>query len=188
MIVGFENITKNYQADLKEMLQRVVALNHTVAMAPGAYAALLSKWFGGNSGVAVTKIKAVDTYFTKKCSRITFVSYPEDHFVDGVEVEANDYGQVIPNVGTHVSSGLRVFVYGLYFRSKRYERINTVYHELTHKIIDTSDYRYGHNKCLAYSGSANAVKNADNYGYFMADLDRSQKGDLDISGVAALFG
>lgn len=200
-VKAFENITGADQTDVSEKCDRVVELAALAAKA--APADLLTKWFGvGNHVGARKQLNAMNEYLTKKCTRLTFVGKPINHYVDGVTVDPGDYGQVIGNIRTttanfqksvaHVSSGLRIFIYSEYFKAGRYERMNTIYHELTHKILGTSDYKYGHGSCqkfaIKYPGTV--LKNADNYGYFMADLDRrqsKQNDDVDLSGLPSLF-
>ncbi len=74
----------------------------------------------------------------------------------------------------HVGSGMRIYLGRAYF-SEGYtslERPQTIYHELSHKVLATNDHVYGSDKCraLARSNSAEAITNADNYGYFLVNL------------------
>jgi hypothetical protein len=48
------------------------------------------------------------------------------------------------------------------------EATQTLYHELTHKVIKTVDHCYGTQACkqLAQINPVNACTNADNFGYF----------------------
>jgi Lysine-specific metallo-endopeptidase len=75
----------------------------------------------------------------------------------------------------HVGSGFRIYLGQDYFRTppNSMDRPQTVYHELTHKVLATNDHAYGANDCrhLAINNPMQARKNADNYGYFVTSLN-----------------
>jgi hypothetical protein len=52
------------------------------------------------------------------------------------------------------------------------EKLNYVYHEITHKVLDTVDFKYGEKSCekLAIDHPKRAVRNADNWGYYIAKI------------------
>jgi hypothetical protein len=76
---------------------------------------------------------------------------------------------------THQGSGFRVYLGKAYFGSGIVdrERAQTIYHELTHKIIATNDHFYGAALCRARAASGNlhCRRNADSFGYFLTSLD-----------------
>lgn len=76
---------------------------------------------------------------------------------------------------THQGSGFRVYLGNAYFESGIVdrERAQTIYHELTHKIIGTNDHFYGPDLCRtrAASGNIHCRRNADSFGYFVTSLD-----------------
>lgn len=52
------------------------------------------------------------------------------------------------------------------------EATQTIYHELTHKVLKTKDHCYGTELCaqLAQNTPQLACDNADNYGYFAKSM------------------
>jgi hypothetical protein len=75
----------------------------------------------------------------------------------------------------HVGSGYRIILGQAFpFGSGKRILAGVVYHELTHKILGTNDYKYGERACwqLARTNSAKAIKNADNYNFFISRLGR----------------
>ncbi|HZE96196.1 MAG TPA: M35 family metallo-endopeptidase [Planctomycetota bacterium] len=146
------------------------------------------KWFGtmANSDVLLGNLRTMDKYLNKQCTQLTFVRKATGQIIDSVNAEDSDYGQVLPNVFSttvgfkqttkHVSSGLRIFAMNELIRAIATndikEQLNYVYHEVSHKVLDTMDYKYGKPKCkaLAINNPGRAVKNADNYGYFICEV------------------
>lgn len=186
LTVRTEGFNVEQTASITALTRDVQAL---AAKATSNYVDERKRWFGtaAETKTLVDKLKIMDNYLNKKCSSITFVKKNIGHKVDSVAVQSNDYGQVIPNVGYttanfkatewHVSGGLRVYAMNEYFNAEangnREELINYVYHEICHKVLDTKDYCYGPKSCkaLAIQSPDTAVKNADNYGYFIAAVD-----------------
>lgn len=78
----------------------------------------------------------------------------------------NVYGYVHQHLA---GSGMRVIM-GRWFMDDPdpQEATQTLYHELTHKVVRTVDHCYGTQQCkqLAQTSPANACNNADNFGYF----------------------
>lgn len=74
----------------------------------------------------------------------------------------------------HVGSGMRIYLGTNYFSTGQnsLERPQTIYHEMSHKVLATNDHEYGAAECqqLALNNAAKARKNADNYGYFVTSL------------------
>ncbi|HBA67358.1 MAG TPA: hypothetical protein DCZ48_14500 [Methylococcaceae bacterium] len=183
-----EGFNPNEAATITALTREVAAL---AARATSGFPELRTRYFGtsANSRELQQNLDAMDNYLNKKCVLITFVRKNVGHRVDSVPVEVGDYGQVIPNVGRttanfkttewHVSGGLRVYTMNEYFdavnTNDREEMVNYIYHEITHKVLDTIDYKYGKEKCKAFAikNPLLAIKNADSYGYFIADIDAS---------------
>jgi len=188
-----DNVTK--YANLVAELSKVARETKPVA--------LLKPWFGSLDNKALERVVLIDKYLNEKCTQITFVKKEGGATVDDAKVMLNDYGQVIPQVEehkdpkdlSHVQSGLRIFILPYFWavpkEKAHYERVNTVYHEISHKVLGTTDSCYGAEACKALAtwtaGSPpSALKKyvekrgtsigdqiycADSYGYFMADLD-----------------
>lgn len=76
---------------------------------------------------------------------------------------------------THQGSGFRVYLGKDYFKTGVVdrERAQTIYHELTHKIIGTNDHFYEAGNCRAQAkkGNLQCRRNADSFGYFVTSLD-----------------
>lgn len=184
--VKTEGFSKPETAAITSLTTEVAALAKKAA---SGHLALRKTWFGAAAETddLVKNLKRMDEYLNGKCVLITYVRKNVGHQVDSAPVEDSDYGQVIPNVGRttanfrttewHVSGGIRVYAMNEYFRAvkdgDREEMVNYVYHEISHKVLDTVDYRYGPSKCkaLAIASPKKAVRNADNYGYFIAAVD-----------------
>lgn len=183
---GFEGLTAVEEDDLKAMTRRVAEL--AKASAAGSIGNR-AKWFGAlaNSALVTEALKTMDKYINQQCVRLTFVRKHVGQIIDAVPAEAEDYGQVIPNIMTttanfkqtapHVSKGLRIFamneIIDAIKDNDRKEKINYIYHEISHKVLDTVDFRYGEEDCirLAQRHPKSAVRNADNFGYYIAELD-----------------
>jgi hypothetical protein len=72
----------------------------------------------------------------------------------------------------HVGSGMRIYIGPTFGTRNQHEDAQTVYHEMTHKVLGTNDHAYDPNPCraLARTDPASARKNADNYAYFVTSL------------------
>src|SRR5262249_42101785 len=131
-------------------------------------------------------LRTMDNYLNKQCLQLTFVRKNTGQIIDSVQAENSDYGQVLPNVfqttvnfqktKKHVSSGLRTFAMNELIRpiatGDIKEQLNYVYHEVSHKVLDTVDFKYGKSSCksLAINKPERAIRNADNYGYFICEV------------------
>jgi hypothetical protein len=74
----------------------------------------------------------------------------------------------------HTGSGMRLYLgYQIVTKApiKDDELVQTIYHELSHKVIGTNDHEYGRNESKSLIGDGRALKNADNYGYFLLSVD-----------------
>lgn len=73
----------------------------------------------------------------------------------------------------HVGSGMRIIL-GKAFSSftTKYQRAGVIYHELTHKVLGTNDHNYKIKECkaLASKNTPKAMKNANNYYFFIKEF------------------
>jgi hypothetical protein len=93
-----------------------------------------------------------------------------------------------PNGFLQLPTGIRIQVQGAYLNPPDKPgndgldqmdtgRINTIFHEMTHRILQTIDFKVGNITCYGYDickelakySAQNALQNADNWGYFLAD-------------------
>jgi hypothetical protein len=91
------------------------------------------------------------------------------------------YGFAFPvNMGSmhttrfHVGSGMRIYLGdGYFYTGNQRERVQTIYHELSHKVLGTNDHMYEADPCrdLAKNRPDLAKRNADSYGFFATSLD-----------------
>jgi hypothetical protein len=161
------------------------------------------EWFPKTAYPEVaSSIKNLDSYLNVKCQRITYRKLVAGKKCDNGEVQGNLAGQVIPNIvmpgfdradfrkeggNVHVQSGLRVFFGPLYWTVKdKYDkmlktveiyRFMTHFHELTHKILKTTDQVYELDNCKKIKNTEKAVMCADSWAYFLVDYAK-EKGKL----------
>ncbi len=145
-----------------------------------AEAARYQRWFGETSPsrvMAVTRgLRALhsavqhspQTYVLRKNILNHYVNgdYPFSPMEDGKSTE-NVYGYVW---GHQAGSGYRVVLCNQFVNDPdRSEATQTMYHELTHKVIKTVDHVYGRPGCLdlAKKSPGQAIENADNWGYYL---------------------
>jgi hypothetical protein len=184
--LAFEGLSQAEQTDLTAIVARVAALSK--AAADGLIGDRVT-WFGTlhSSAIVSEGLKTMSKYLNEKCVRLTFVRKHVGQIVDQVAAESSDYGQVLPNIdqtvanfvrsAPHVSSGLRIYamdeISDAIANNDRKEKLNYVYHEISHKVLNTVDYEYGESSCkkLAIDWPKFAVRNADNWGYYLAELD-----------------
>lgn len=90
---------------------------------------------------------------------------------------AGAWVHTLPGTGTprkpgeyHVGSGMRIIL-GKAFPAfnDKYQRAGVIYHELSHKVLGTNDHAYDEKTCMtmASSNTAKAMKNANNYFFFI---------------------
>jgi hypothetical protein len=152
---------------------------------------LMRRWFGTCRAQAKIRLGVLGKYLTERCEVLTFVRKVHGTRCDNAKVEISDYGQVLPTVMTagltsqsfrvprgeaNVPRGLRIFLSPTYFSTtpkggEVNEKLNTILHEITHKVLDTIDHEYGEDDCLelAKKSPRKAAENADNYGYLLAE-------------------
>ncbi len=171
--VRYENATSNIQAAVQELLP---LMNTVISYGAKAQfgADLRTKWFkdSAHSQGLRDKLKAMDTYINKTCTVLTFVVKQVDHRVDGARVEQGDYAQVIR--AKVLPSGTRVFILPSFAGQDSGEKLNTVCHELSHRVLSTTDRPagtpvYGYDNALHLAGNL-SVNCAENYGFFYKEL------------------
>lgn len=165
-------------------------LNEVIKAGLNVGNALITRWFGvdakpGGSKHADfdAKRKKMDDYVNRQCQVITFVKKPYGAKVDKAEVEDGDLAQVIRSCfkedpSGFVPSGVRVYLLGTgLIDQDENERFNTISHELSHRVIGTTDAPagklvYGKNSALrlAQKPSSPAVNCAENWGYFYQEI------------------
>jgi hypothetical protein len=151
------------------VVPRVVAGLRSLGTAPDA---LKQKWFGAAQVSRVAGQVATMRLFVDGLSggkTITFRRLSA----------AGLYGSVWPTVATPytkqsftVGSGIMIRLQDVYFTSVVAEKVNTVFHELTHKLLDTDDalgYNPADLEAAAISNPAAAIKNAENWTQFFAE-------------------
>ncbi len=153
-------------------------------------------WFARESLAEVqSALVNLDMYLNHKCQRLTFKVLKTGKRCDNSEVEEILAGQVIPTVMLEgedrpdfrkengylqVPAGLRIFFGPLYFaagaddfdeilRTVAIYRFMTLFHEMTHKIIKTTDQEYELLNCRKIKDTPQAVMCADSWGYFLTD-------------------
>jgi hypothetical protein len=163
--------------------------------------ARISRWFGNGAlpGAAeyqdfnARRIK-MNTYLSTKCSLMTFVKVNLGQIIDEDPCRHGDIAQVVRSAFSSqtvrgqkarfsesdgfVPSGLRVFIHpGFMIRSSGAPRafdnqFNTPMHEISHRVIATTDHWYGEQDSLeaARADDPLAVDCAENWGFFYADL------------------
>ncbi|WP_020483713.1 M35 family metallo-endopeptidase [Methylomonas sp. MK1] len=186
--LNFEGLSEKEIAAIKVFVPK--ELNAVVTAANSVGEALIQRWFGseatpGHSRYAEfdLKRKTMSTYLNNKCTRLTYVKKQVGQYVDSCEVENGDLAQVISSafedhpagsVPDFVPSGLRVFILGdtLVEQVTPRRRFHTMAHEVTHRVISTSDHWYGEQNCLdkASKNSPKCLSCAANWGWFYADV------------------
>ncbi|MCP3979322.1 MAG: hypothetical protein GY716_08340 [bacterium] len=199
---GFEGASWNQsKKDWTEAKFKLIcAVLKDAAASPKKYEYYLFRWFGARDHPAVgAMLGSLSKYVNEKCSRMTFVSANEKYYgavfgnIVSTRPEANELGGVHKQLPhgffetkddyrkkdgyLKVGSGMRVYLGKTYFKAKKYERVNTLFHELTHRVVMTVDAvvagkkMYGKKNCMTLSDANTllAIENADNWGYFMAD-------------------
>ncbi len=75
----------------------------------------------------------------------------------------------------HVGSGMRLYVGRDLVALDRRNKARVIYHELTHKVLGTEDFRYGEADCVEYAkvDSDGACQNADSWSFFAASFLRA---------------
>jgi len=145
--------------------------------APGAQTSLVTTWFGQEkkSIVPFMGIKPQEI-IVKKFKKMTKVLGKETitYTFDGPRCTANTYAYTF-------KKSRNIFLCSLYQQASVLtgddNKVGILTHELSHAIASTDDIVYGKDPCrnLATQKPAKAVKNADNFEYFVEALHQ-QKG------------
>jgi len=156
--------------------------------ANGVGSKLLTRWFGSAGTTPKTRFKlvALDRYLNMRCVRLTFAVKAMGATVDCAEVVRGDLAQVMRNIredsGEHfLASGIRVFLLPGFAGQDRSEQFNTLTHEISHRVLDTTDnpvvngtrrQTYGRAAALALAATDGgaATTCAENWGYFFMEM------------------
>jgi len=92
-----------------------------------------------------------------------------------IMAQAGAWVHTLPGTGAtrkpgeyHVGSGFHIILGKAFNPHDRvFSNMGMIYHELTHKILGTNDHCYGKQECKALKGTVRAIKNADNFNYFL---------------------
>jgi hypothetical protein len=184
------NFDENVPAGIQQNITETCGVLNQVAAeaAAGLGRTLQTTWFGNaaTSADVLGKLKRYDNYLNKRCVRLTFAWKTVGQVVDCADVENGDIAQVQrgvrePTGEKFITSGLRIYLLPVFSQRDRTERVNTLAHEVSHKILDTTDRPsgvnvYGRNlaRALAVSNGAAAAKCAENWGIFYEDLMKAR--------------
>lgn len=171
--VTFENATSDIEASINQVVPIMnTVVDYAAKWRFGSY--LRARWFKNLSDSLRMrqKLEQMNSYLNKRCTRLTFVVKPLNHRVDRALVEAGDLAQVIRT--DYVSSGARIFILPSFQQQPLDEKLNTVCHELSHRVLGTTDWIgntsiYGESAALALSGD-DSIRCAENWGYFYMEL------------------
>lgn len=197
--VKFENVPANLQAEIKRLVVEIPAVLR-MSFQNKWGADYREKWFGERDTVPLLNmLSSVDKYLNDKCTRLTFVKVAGGHYgavwptVVAENETVDDFkkgmgyllvpsGQRIDLADAYItpeteSSGQQGGESGLY--TVPLQRVNTIFHEMTHKILKTDDVVfpgtntecYGETLCkdLRTLHPSLAINNADNWGFYIAE-------------------
>lgn len=102
---------------------------------------------------------------------------PLGDMIEGKSTE-NVYGYVW---GHQAGSGYRVVLCNQFLQDPTpLEAAQTMYHELTHKVLKTKDHGYGRDKSHGFAthDQEKALTNADNWGYYVVSFKLNNHGHL----------
>jgi len=128
---------------------------------------LISTWFGldpSSSPAHAHKLMVVMSQLEEM--RIAFVGRPVTLVYRPQLMDRHTYGYVWQH---QAGSGMRVVLGRMFMNDPDLqESTQTIYHEITHKVLRTEDHCYGTDLCrqLAQTDYNLATTNADNFGYF----------------------
>jgi len=141
------------------------------------------RWFGSQEGSVGSKLNVI-LAFTDRLD--------VDKSINFIKLQGrNLYGSVWPTVLTPglgrrsvltVGSSVEIRLQDSYFTSDVTEKVNTVFHELTHKLLDTDDaLGYSPPDLLAVAakdaaGALAALNSAENWTQFFAEVNAAGRG------------
>jgi len=197
--VKFEGVPANLQAEIKRYVVEIPAVLRMSFQSKWG-ADYREKWFGERDTVPILNMLAsVDKYLNDKCTRITFVKVVGGHYgavwptIVGASENIGDFkkggGYLMVPSGLRIdladayitpetkSGGVSGGTSGLY--TVPLQRVNTIFHEMTHKILKTDDVVfpgtttecYGEGLCkdLRTLHPSLAINNADNWGFYISE-------------------
>jgi hypothetical protein len=196
--IKFEGISTSKQA----LLVQGTTEAHRLAASfnPGTHGALMIEWFGPGAdtdGALVGNLRLMHKVLDDSMRTVTFVershgSLQVNYNPDNISAPpvlmppgsphaglAGTFAYAFPTdargqseTKQHVGSGMRIYIGPAFGTRNRHEDAQTVYHEMTHKVLGTNDHMYDADPCrdLALNFPAKARKNADNYAYFITSL------------------
>lgn len=199
--VIFEGIPAELHAEAKRYIVEIPAVLR-MSFKNDWGADFRQKWFGARDTVKMLNmLNSLDKYLNEKCTRVTLVREAGDHYGSvwptvKVDNETDDDFKK-PNGYLKVPSGLRIGLASSYDNPETEKhwlkgeggksglytvplgRVNTIFHEMTHKILKTDDVEfpgtdtecYGVTMCqkLRKVHSDLALNNADNWGFYLAE-------------------
>lgn len=194
--VEYENLKPDEEATVKKFVPD--ALNKVVRFALGLGDGLIEHCFGAAAMPGGqfhndfdTKRKKMNEYLNEKCNVITFKgrnldNVPKDAFAFMRQCcwQAESGGTIFRGAMTlntqsdFLPSGTRVHLFPANFMALKADgQFNTIAHELTHRVIATTDKPEGNNvygwaaaKALRDKSSELALKCAENWGYFYENV------------------
>ena len=147
----------------------------------------LADWFGvhDDPGYQKVKLKLTQLDNAQLNDKITLVYRPDIVVKDAAGAPAMlgdgaafTGGNVFGYVHWHqAGSGYRVVCGKLFITDRTpYFASTTIYHEMSHKVLNTVDHGYGEVLCKGYAqeGVDKAMTNADNYAYFAIAIGKAR--------------
>jgi predicted aminopeptidase len=172
---GFSDREKIYMMEAYKVLRRGSAAARQSLL--GGDLAAYKKWFDGTGSTAhlmkvATIVNEVDSAIVNR--PITFAKLDRP----GLNVNTRNlcaYVWLVQSGGQvfHVGSGMRILVvWSTHANASLGYLAQTMYHELTHKVGNTTDVNYNEQTCLNFAKSApqTAVQNAENYNLFLREF------------------
>lgn len=146
-----------------------------------------ARWFGNPAPAAVQKVQrgtqALWTTFQSHRVTVVYREFQVMHLVNGKD----PFGEMIDDEGMEktyalvhnhqAGSGYRIVAGPPFLNDPDPIEgpAQTIYHELTHKVLNTVDHGYGKNLCLGYATSdqPKALANADNWAYYAVSFKKA---------------
>ncbi len=191
--VRTEKFSSDQEATIQVDFERMTVMAAKTCLSPLP----ISKWFGAANRVTLRenlkRMRLIINDVKQERRTITFVNRSGKKLrveykslynpvpSTPVDVDKVCYAYAFPvdrrneNLGlhdtlAHVGSGMRIYLSKNYFDLPDVERSATMYHEMTHKVLATEDYRYDEEPCRNLTATPEkAIKNADNYTLFLMD-------------------
>jgi hypothetical protein len=175
MPARYDGFTAAEQATMDRAFQRLrqASSKARAALLKGDLTAY-RKWFD-TSGQAhlmkvATVVNEIDAAITSR--PITFAKLDRT----GVNVDTNGLCAYVflikaGKYHAHFGSGMRILVVWKTHAGDLNELVQTMYHELSHKVGSTHDHNYNKQTCAGYAinAPAKAVTNAENYNLFLRE-------------------